>query len=64
MKIQYDFLALEDLVVCMKTKASFFFMKKPGILILDLYFYDIKIQINIKQNLIKILHGKIRIFSK
>jgi hypothetical protein len=39
-------------------------MKKPGILILDLYFYDIKIQINIKQNLIKILHGKIRIFSK
>jgi hypothetical protein len=32
----------------MKTKM--FFLKKPGILILHLYFYDIKIQIDINQN--------------
>jgi hypothetical protein len=35
MKIQYDFLALRDLVACMKQK--YYFLQKPGILIPDLY---------------------------
>jgi len=42
------------LAVCMKTKYFFvvliFFRRKPGILIPDLYLYNIKIQTNIKQN--------------
>jgi hypothetical protein len=41
------FLALRDLVVCMKTKVFFFFEKNQVFLIPDLYFYDIKIQTNI-----------------
>ena len=61
-KIQYDFLALRDLVVCMKTK--FFFLWKPGILIPDLYFYGIKIQPDINQNGIKKCMGKSQIFPK
>jgi hypothetical protein len=49
MKIQYDFF-LRDLAVCMKTKHFIlFFLRNPSILILDLYFYSIKIQINISK---------------
>jgi hypothetical protein len=50
MKIQYDFfyIFLRDLAVCMKTKH--FFLRKPGILITDLYICIIKIQTNIDQN--------------
>jgi hypothetical protein len=29
------------------------FWRKPGILIPNVYFYDVKIQTNIKQNLVK-----------
>jgi hypothetical protein len=29
------------------------FLRKPGILIPNVYFYDVKIQTNIKQNLVK-----------
>jgi hypothetical protein len=36
------FLALRDLAVCMKTK-TVFFLRKPGILIPDLYVYGINI---------------------
>ena len=62
-KIQYEFLALRHLAVCTKTFFSFFFnffyifeslwQKKPGILIPDLYFYDIKILPDINKNNIK-----------
>jgi hypothetical protein len=45
-------LTLRDLVVCMKQK-KIMFWRKPGILIPDLYFYGLKIQINIKQNLVE-----------
>jgi len=48
-KTQHDFLALRHLAVCTKTFFLFFsffnfwkFWRKPGILISDLYFYDIK----------------------
>jgi len=66
MKIQYDFFfALRDLAVCMKTKTCFFmFWRKPGILIPDLYFYDIKIQTNIKQNLVEKYVRKSQFFSE
>jgi hypothetical protein len=58
MKIQYDLFFWRDLAVCMKTKhfilfyfhffiILFVFLRKPGILILDLYLYSIKIQTNI-----------------
>ena len=47
-----SFLALRDLAVCMKTK-GFFFFENRAFFIPDLYFYDIKIQTNIKQNLVK-----------
>ena len=58
MKIQYDLFFWRDLAVCMKTKhfilfyfhffiILFVFLQKPGILILDLYLYSIKIQTNI-----------------
>jgi hypothetical protein len=55
---QYDMVfSLRDLAVCLKTKTNFFnflmFWQKSGILILDLYLYSIKIQTNIKQNLVK-----------
>jgi hypothetical protein len=45
-------LFLRDLAVCMKTKKNIFlmFQWKPGILILDLYLYGIKIKTNIKKN--------------
>jgi len=33
-----------------ENKDMFFFLRKPGILIPDLYFYGIKIQTHIKQN--------------
>jgi hypothetical protein len=57
----------------MKTKYIFFgfiilffamFRRKPSILIPDLYLYDIKIQTNIKQNLIEKFAGKSQIFLK
>jgi hypothetical protein len=53
MKIQYElylYIYLRDLAVCMKTKN---FLKKPGILIPDLYLYNIKIHTNIDQNTVK-----------
>jgi hypothetical protein len=54
------FLSLKDVVVCMKTKTIFFLMfwGKSGILIPDLYLYDIKIRANIKQNLVEKYTGK------
>jgi hypothetical protein len=39
------------------------FRWKPGILILDLYLYSIKIQINIKQNSIKLYAEKSQTFE-
>jgi len=42
------FLVLRDWAVCMKTKVLFF--ENQVFLILDLYFYDIKIRTNISQN--------------
>ena len=65
MKIQYDFLFLRDLALCMKTK-HFFFMsgRKRGILISDLYLYSIKIQTDIDQNAVKNFTKKSQIFLK
>jgi len=63
MKTQF-FLALRDLVVCMKQKYFFLFWKKPGILIPDLYLYGMKIQTNIKQNSVEKYVGKSQIFEK
>jgi hypothetical protein len=57
-KIQYKFfIFLRDLTICIKTRYFFLFFhiffekfqRKPGILILDLYLYSIKIQTNINQ---------------
>jgi hypothetical protein len=61
----------EKLGLMQEKKTSFFFFcnffatfrRKPGILILDLYLYIIKIQTNINQNGIKI-HKKITNFKK
>jgi len=39
------------------------FWRKPGILIPDVYFYDVKIQINIKQNLVEKYAGELQIFE-
>jgi len=39
------------------------FWRKPGILIPDLYFYDVKIQTNIKQNLVEEHAEKSQIFK-
>jgi len=39
------------------------FQRKPGILILDLYLYGIKMQTNIKQNLIKLYAEKSQTFK-
>ena len=55
---KYDMVfSLRDFAVCLKTKTNFFnflmFWQKSGILISDLYLYSIKIQTNIKQNLVK-----------
>jgi hypothetical protein len=63
---KYDVIfSLRDLVVCMKTKTHFFskFWRKPGILIPNLYFYDVKIQINIKQNLVEEYAEESQIFE-
>jgi len=64
---KYDVIfSLRDLAVCMKTKTFFFkkkFWRKPGILIPDLYFYDVKIQTNIKQNLVEEHAEKSQIFK-
>jgi len=54
MKIQYEFFSFERLGRMHENKNMFFFLMfwwKPSILIPDLYFYNIKIQTNIKQNL-------------
>jgi len=40
------------------------FWRKPGILIPDLYFYDIKIQTSIKKNLVKNTRGNHKFFRK
>jgi len=65
------FIFLKDLVVCMKTRLFFFvfpnivfatFQRKSGILILDLYFYIIKIQTNINKKLVEKYVTKPRIF--
>jgi len=50
-------LALRDLAVCMKTKVFF----KPGILIPDVYFYDIKIQTNLSLDDVEKSVGKSQI---
>jgi hypothetical protein len=66
MKIQYEFfLFLETWPYAWKQKHDFFLMfwRKPGILIPDVYFYDVKIQINIKQNLIEKYAGELQIFE-
>jgi len=50
----------------MKTKNIYIFLMfrwKPGILILDLYLYGIKIQTNIKQNSIKLYAEKSQTFE-
>jgi len=62
MKIWYDFV-FRDLVVFMKTKYFFMFWRKPGILILDLYLYSIKIQTNIDQNVVKNTRGNHKYFK-
>ena len=52
---KYDVIfSLRDLAVCMKIKTFFKkkFWWKPGILVPNLYFYDVNIQTNIKQNLV------------
>ena len=57
--MNFLYIFLRDLAVCMKTKKIFFlFWRKPGILIPDLYLYSIKIQTNIDQNTVKYF-GKI-----
>jgi hypothetical protein len=57
--MNFIYIFLRDLVVCMKTKNIFFlFWRKPGILIPDLYLYSIKIHTNIDQNTVKYF-GKI-----
>jgi hypothetical protein len=64
-KTQYDFLALRHLAVCTKQKYFFFmFWRKPCILIPDLYFYGIKIQTNIKQNLVEKYTEKLQFKKK
>jgi len=66
MKIQYDFLFIFERLGCMHENKTFyfififsffflFFLRKHGILILDLYLYSIKIQTNIDQNAVKYL---------
>jgi hypothetical protein len=50
------FLALWDLAVCVKTNFYFYFSMfwwKPGILIPNFYLYGVKIQTNVKQNLVE-----------
>jgi hypothetical protein len=61
-KIQHDFLALRDLAVYIKK--YMFFYAKPGILIPDLYFYDIKIKTNIKKNLVEKYMKKLQVFKR
>jgi len=56
------FFVLRDLAVCMKTK--YFFLRKPGILIPDLYLYSIKIQTNIDQNAVKNIQENHKFFEK
>jgi hypothetical protein len=59
MKIQYDFFFCFQRLGRMNENKNMFFvflfnvLMKTGILISDLYFYNIKIQTNIKQNLIE-----------
>jgi len=62
MKIQYDFFIFERLGRMHENKT--FFLPKPGILILDLYFYSIKIQTDIDQNAVKKYTEKSQIFQK
>jgi len=69
MQIRYDFfLSLRDLAVCKKIRYFFYnfsfstFWRKPSILVSDLYLYGIKIQTNIKQNLVEKYTGKSQIF--
>jgi len=59
----YIYIFLRDLAVCIKICFFYFsmFWRKPGILILDLYLYSIKIQTNIDQNTVK-RFGKITDF--
>ena len=59
------FLFLETWPYAWKQKHDFFLMfwRKPGILIPDVYFYDVKIQINIKQNLVEKYAGELQIFE-
>jgi len=69
MKIEYDCFFFERLGHMHENKNIFLlnfsmFWWKLGILILDLYFYDIKIQTTIKQNLVKKIRGEITNFLK
>jgi len=57
------FLAFDRLGRMHENKNNFFY-EKPGILIQDLYFYIIKIQTNIKQNLVEKYAGKSHFFQK
>jgi hypothetical protein len=41
-----------------------FFLRKPGILIPDLYLYNIKIQTNINQNAVKNIRKNHKFFEK
>jgi len=58
------------MAVCKKTRYFFCFIilflqhfqRKPGILILNLYLYSIKIQTNIRQNFDRKIHGKVTDF--
>jgi len=62
---KYDviFFYLRDLAVCIKKIYFLIFWWKPSILIPDLYLYDIKIQTNINQNVVKNFHRKITNFE-
>jgi hypothetical protein len=62
MKIQYDFFGFERLGRMHENKT--FFLRKPGILILDLYLYSIKIQTNIDQNAVKNIQENHKFFEK
>jgi hypothetical protein len=65
MKIEYDFIFIfERLDRMHEIKNIFFsFLTKPNILIPDLYLYNIKIQTDIDQNIVKNLQKIIDFFE-
>jgi len=67
MKIKYDFFIFmfwETWPYAWKQNIFLMFWRKPGILISDLYLYNIKIQINTKQNSVENCVGKSQVFLK